>query len=168
MATLSESQLEERLVKEFSSLLTESRIKGFPIAPERKITYEEFFSDKMLIITAIRIGIPYPLFELIQQYTPFTEGEWAEFLGISTKSLKRYKASESHFFKPIYSEKIIEMVEVTKAGLDIFDTIEKLNLWLNTPNFSLGKVKPIDLLKDSYGKELVLSELVRIGYGIIV
>jgi len=168
MATLSKSQLEERLVKEFSSLLTESRIKGFPIDTERKITYEEFFSDKMLIITAIRIGIPYPLFELIQQYTPFTEGEWAEFLGISTKSLQRYKASEAHFFNPIYSEKIIEMVEVTKAGLDIFDTIEKLNLWLNTPNFSLGKVKPIDLLKDSYGKELVLSELVRIGYGILV
>ena len=168
MATISKTQLEERLDQEFSSLLKDSRLEGFSIDPNIKITFEGFLADKMLIIAAIRVGIPYSLFELIQLYTPFTEGDWADFLGISTKSLQRYKASETHSFKPIYSEKIIEMVEVTKVGWDVFGSIEKLKLWLNTPNYSLGKLKPIDLLKDSYGKELVLNELVRIDHGIFV
>jgi uncharacterized protein (DUF2384 family) len=48
-------------------------------------------------------------------------------------------------------EKIIEIAEVTKVGLEVFGNIEKLKLWLNTPRFSFGKLKPIELLKDSYG-----------------
>lgn len=134
----------------------------------RQVTYETFLEDKMLIILAIRNGIPYSLFELIQQHTPFTESDWANFLDISTKSLHRYKTSPEHYFKSIHSEKIIEIAEVTKAGLDVFGGMEKLKLWLNTPSYALGKLKPIELLKDSYGKEMVMSELHRINHGILV
>jgi hypothetical protein len=42
--------------------------------------YEKFLGDKMLIIAAIRTGIPYSLFDLIQHYTPFSESDWANFL----------------------------------------------------------------------------------------
>ena len=48
-------------------------------------------------------------------------------------------------------EKIIEIAEVTKVGLDVFGNVEKLKLWLDTPSYALGKLKPIKLLKDSYG-----------------
>ncbi len=60
------------------------------------------------------------------------------------------------------------MAEVTKVGLDVFEDMEKFKRWLETPNFSLGNLKPIELLKDSYGKELVMGELTRINYGILV
>ena len=50
----------------------------------------------------------------------------------------------------------------------LFGEMEKFKLWLDTPNFSLGNLKPMELLKDSYGKELVISELTRINYGILV
>jgi putative toxin-antitoxin system antitoxin component (TIGR02293 family) len=60
------------------------------------------------------------------------------------------------------------MAEVTNVGLDVFGDMKKFKLWLETPNFSLGDLKPMDLLKDSYGKELVISELTRINYGIFV
>jgi len=121
-----------------------------------------------MIIVTIRTGIPYSLFDLIQNYTPFSESDWADFLDISTKSLHRYRTSPEHHFKRIHSEKIIEMAEVTKVGLDVFSSIEKLKLWLNTPSYALGKLKPIELLKDSYGKEMVISELNRINHGILV
>jgi putative toxin-antitoxin system antitoxin component (TIGR02293 family) len=62
----------------------------------------------------------------------------------------------------------MEMAEVTQIGLDVFGSIEKLRSWLHTPSFALGNVKPVELLKDSYGKELVLTELVRINHGILV
>lgn len=156
--------IEGKLDKEIASFFKASKIKS----RSEQVTYEKFLEDKMLIITAIRTGIPYSLFDLIQDYTPFSESDWANFLDISTKSLQRYKTSPDHHFKPIHSEKIIEMAEVTKVGLDVFGHMEKLKLWLNTPSYALGKMKPIELLKDSYGKEMVISELNRISHGILV
>lgn len=157
-------KIEGKLDKEIASFFKTSKIN----LRSEQVTYEKFLEDKMLIIFAIRTGIPYSLFDLIQNYTPFSENDWANFLDISTKSLHRYRSSPEHHFKPIHSEKIIEMAEVTKVGLDVFGTIEKLKLWLNTPSYALGKLKPIELLKDSYGKEMVISELNRINHGILV
>jgi hypothetical protein len=57
---------------------------------DKQITYEKFLEDKMMIIVTIRTGIPYSLFDLIQNYTPFSESDWADFLDISTKSLHNH------------------------------------------------------------------------------
>lgn len=157
-------KIEGKLDKEIASFFRTSKID----VRSKPVTYEKFLEDKMLIIGAIRKGIPYSLFDLIQDYTPFSESDWANFLDISTKSLQRYRTSPEYHFKSIHSEKIIEMSEVTKVGLDVFGNIEKLKLWLNTPSYALGKLKPIELLKDSYGKEMVISELNRINHGILV
>jgi putative toxin-antitoxin system antitoxin component (TIGR02293 family) len=132
----------------------------------KPMTFAEFLADKLLIISVIRNGVPYSLFDVIRSYTPFTEDDWAGFLDLSRKSLQRYKQS-SKAFRPIQSEKIIEMSEVTSVGLDVFGDTIKFKLWLDTPNFALGKLKPIELLKDSYGKEMVIGELISISYGIL-
>ncbi len=158
----------EKLNQEIAFYFRHSSFENFPIEISKNVTYEEFLTSKILIIIAIRAGIPYSLFDLIQDYTPFTDQDWAKFLDISTKSLHRYKTTSSYLFKSIHSEKIIEVAEVTKIGLDVFGNMDKFKLWLNTPNFALGRLKPIDLLKDSYGKELVISELISINHGILV
>ena len=126
----------------------------------------QLFGNKMQIVIAIRKGISYSFFSSIQLFTPFNETDWSEFLNISTKTLQRYKKSKTHVFKPIHSEKIIELLEVTTLGLAVFETKEKFNKWLNTTSLALGKLKPTDLLKNSYGKELVIDELHRIDHGI--
>ncbi len=161
-------ELEEKLNKEVNTFFHEKKDWDIPFELRKKITYDDLLNDKHLIIVAIRAGIPYSLFRLIQHYTPFTENDWAELLDISTKSLQRYRQHTNHHFKPLHSEKIIEMAEVTKVGLDVFEDMDKLKLWLKTPNFALGKLKPIELLKDSYGKEMVIAELIRINHGILV
>jgi putative toxin-antitoxin system antitoxin component (TIGR02293 family) len=158
---------QNKLDKEVSSLVRKSNLdKIFPIT-SKEVTYADLLSDKMLMILVIREGVPYSLFDLIQDVTPFTEDNWADFLDISTKTLHRYKQSAGSF-KSIHSEKILEMAEVTQVGIDVLGGMDKFKLWLDTPNFSLGSLKPMELLKDSYGKELVLSELTRINYGILV
>ncbi|MBU3663857.1 MAG: DUF2384 domain-containing protein [Bacteroidetes bacterium] len=155
-----------QLDQEIVSFLKENsgvyHIKGAKVP----LNFQSFLSDKMLIISAIRAGIPYSLFHTIQACTPFTETDWANFLDISTKSLQRYKVASNFLFRPIHSEKILEMAEVTQAGLEVFGNLNSLKLWLNTPNFALGSYLPLELLKDSYGKELVLAELMRINHGI--
>lgn len=158
--------LEKKLDKEISAFVWSTVKPGRSVKERRKVTYREFLSDKMLIISSIRSGIPYSLFALIKDVTPFTEDDWAEILNMSTKSLFRYKQAARQF-KPLQSEKIVEMAEITESGREVFGDMEKFRLWLDTPNFSLGKMKPLDLLKDSYGKELVLSELARISHGIL-
>ncbi len=162
------SNIKTKLDREIVRFLNGDNKKGIKQITKKRIGYNEFLSDKMIMIAAIRAGIPYSLFELIQTYTPFTENDWANFLDLSTKSLQRYKSTKSHSFKAIHSEKIIEIAEVTNVGLEVFGGIEKLRLWLNTPNFALAKQKPVELLKDSYGKELVLAELHRINHGILI
>ena len=154
-----------KLNKEISTIVRRPSQENFK-SVTKNITYSDFLSNKMLMIRVIREGVPYSLFNLIKTFTPFTEENWADFLDISTKSLQRYKQSAKSF-KSIQSEKIIEMSEVTNVGLDVFGDMEKFKLWLETPNFALGNLKPIDLLKDSYGKELVIGELTRINYGIL-
>ena len=132
----------------------------------KNLTYSDFLSNRMLIIHSIRKGIPYSLFKYIKANTPFTEVDWAGFLNISTKSLQRYKSEEDHIFKSIHSEKIIELAEVTNLGKEVFDTLDQFYLWLNSPSFALGNMKPVELLKNSYGKEMVINELNRIDQGI--
>ena len=130
------------------------------------ISFGNFISDKMLVIDVIRHGIPYSFFNDIQHITPFRMEDWSRLLNISSKTLLRYKQNKQNF-KPLQSEKIVGIAEVTHTGLEVFGSMEKFRLWLDTPSFALGNSKPIDLLEDSYGKELVLTELNHIHYGIL-
>lgn len=136
------------------------------ITPDKTFTYADFLNNKMLIIRSIREGIPYRLFAVIKEAMPFTEEDWANYLNISKKTLLRHKNDPSYLFKPIHTEKIIELAEVTHLGRNVFDSSEQFYLWLNTPCFALGQLKPSELLSDSYGKELVMNELHRIDHGI--
>ena len=158
----------ERLDEEIHNFVSEQMVEFNLSKPEIPLTFDVFLENKLLVVKTIKAGLPYSFFEVIRENAPFSESDWADFLDISTKTLQRYKTSEDHLFKSIYSEKIIELAEVTKIGMDVFGTTEKIELWLNTPNYALGNVLPKTLLKDSYGKELVVGELVRINHGILV
>lgn len=133
-----------------------------------QLTFSDFLQNKMLIIHSIRQGFSYALFEKIKQVTPFTEEDWAGYLNLSTKTLYRYSNDKNFRFKPIHTEKIIELAEVTNFGKEVFDSTEQFYTWLNTASYALGNLKPAELLKDSYGKELVMGELNRIEQGIFV
>jgi putative toxin-antitoxin system antitoxin component (TIGR02293 family) len=165
MSTI-ETSINHQLDKEISNIIKLSNIDKRFLPSKKEVTYLDFLSNKMLMVLVIRNGLPYSFFNLISHFTPFSENDWANILEISTKSLQRYKQSSKNF-KPIQSEKIIEMAEVTNVGLDVFGNMEKFKLWLDTPNYSLGNLKPIELIKDSYGKEMVISELTKINYGIL-
>jgi putative toxin-antitoxin system antitoxin component (TIGR02293 family) len=162
--TLSTINIGKTLDREVSLLLRHAPIDKMEFQLTKDLTFDDFLSDKLLIIRAVRTGIPFPLFELIQQDSPFSESDWAEFLDISLKSLQQYR-KKSKTFNSVYSEKILAVAEVARAGLDVFEDTDKFKFWLNTPSDSLENMKPKELIKYSYGKDLVLSELTRIGEG---
>jgi len=132
----------------------------------KNMDYPDFFENTMLIIKVIKNGLPYKLFNKIKDITPFSEDDWAAYLNLSKKTLQRHRNDDDYLFKPIHTEKIIELAEVTNFGKNVFDSTEQFYLWLNTPSYALSNLKPAELLKDSYGKELVMAELNRIDHGI--
>lgn len=132
----------------------------------RNISFADFFLDKMLIVQAIRRGLPYKIFSQIKSLTPFTDVDWSEYLDLSTKTLQRYRDEKDFYFKPIHTEKIFELAEVTNFGIEVFGSSEKFYRWLNSPSYALNNYRPGELLKDSYGKEMVMAELNRIEHGI--
>lgn len=135
------------------------------IIKKGNLTFDAFLENKYLLVMAIRMGITVPIYNLIKEKAPFTLEDWATYLGISSRSINRIKSSNGNF-KSIQSERILEIAEVVELGYDIFDSKEQFKQWLNTPNFALRKSRPMDLLKDSYGKEMVINELTRIEHGI--
>jgi putative toxin-antitoxin system antitoxin component (TIGR02293 family) len=133
---------------------------------EKSGAFHKLFEDRLLLSCIIDSGVSYQLFLLISDYAPFSDKDWAEMLDISLKTLSRYRSDKAHF-KPLQSERILEMAEVTSLGLQIFGDMDKLKRWLETPNFALGGHTPRELLRDSYGKELVVTELQHINHGIL-
>lgn len=158
------SSINKKLQVFLAGIEKEKNIRFF----DDEITFDSFFNNRMLVFYAIQQGIPYNLYKEIKEIAPFTETDWASFLDLSTKSLQRYRLEKNHIFKSIHSEKILELAEVTNLGYQVFDEPEHFYLWLKTPSVALGNLKPVELLKDSYGKELVLNELGRINEGIFV
>ena len=162
-----EDLLNIRLNRELKKYINNIEFENLLTPSESDLTLSGFLNNKLLIVYTIRKGIPYSIFALIKDYTPFSLTDWAEYLNISGKSLTRYSQSDK-FFKPIHTEKIIELAEVTNLGLEVFGDDNKFKLWLETPNYALGNQKPFELLKDSYGKEMVMGELTRIDQGILL
>ena len=91
------NSISNRLDREISNIVKRSSADKTYITPVKDITYADFLADKMMMIFVIREGVPYSLFNLIQDQTPFTEDNWADFLDLSTKSLQRYKQTDKTF-----------------------------------------------------------------------
>ncbi len=132
--------------------------------PAGKLTYESFLSNKLLMLQVIRKGIPYYFYSLVHDNAPFDEIEWGSFLDIASRSLYRFRHANKHFGVS-YSAKILEIAEVTYAGLKALGTMEAYRAWIDAPNPNMGDMTPLDLLQDSYGKDMVLTELIRLGKG---
>jgi putative toxin-antitoxin system antitoxin component (TIGR02293 family) len=159
----------KRLDKEITPILKQT-CKSIAVSKYKVVlnscSYNDFLLNTHLVMSVIRHGIPYSLFDVIRTYAPFTENDWAEYLNVSTKTLQRFESEEKDL-KPILSEKVIELSELMLSGLNTFGSLEKFELWLKTPNFALGNIQPFELMKDSYGKDLLLGELNRINHGIL-
>ncbi len=135
---------------------------------EEEITYLKVLQDKLLISNAVNRGVTNQLFDEIKLNSPFDDKQWSKFLEINIRTLQRNKAAKDFIYKPSQSERIFELAEVVSIGNTVFDSTDDFKIWLTTPSVALGKEMPINLLNNSYGKDLVIAELNRIEYGIFV
>ncbi|HNF49847.1 MAG TPA: DUF2384 domain-containing protein [Chitinophagales bacterium] len=116
----------------------------------------------------IQDGVSFDFYNKLSTQLEFSEENWADILSLSTKSLQRYSKEKEFKFKPIHSEKLLEIAEVVDLGKSILGNLANFNIWMNTPNLALGNLKPKELITDSYGKQMLIDELNRIEHGIFV
>lgn len=133
---------------------------------EVAVAYGRVFDNRMSIIQSIKAGVSFKLFTYIKNRCPFSDDEWARLLGMSSKSLQRYALTKNHVFKPIHSEKILEIAEVCDAGMEVFNDKHDLYEWLLKPAFAFDYELPMHFLDTSYGVQLVYAQLKRFSHGI--
>jgi putative toxin-antitoxin system antitoxin component (TIGR02293 family) len=133
---------------------------------DEELTYSSLSqSDNYSIVQAVREGLPYYAFENYVSKSPFSLGEWSDLLGLSARSLQRYKKDNKPFDK-LHSDRIIEIVLVLRKGIEVFGDEKKFAIWMNSNIVALGGIKPKELLDSSFGIRLLNDELTRIAYGI--
>tara|TARA_B110000967_G_scaffold62231_2_gene63974 strand:+ start:2919 stop:3425 length:507 start_codon:yes stop_codon:yes gene_type:complete len=141
-------------------------IKYQPMTSVENTSFNDLLDNKMRLVETIHIGISYDLYFSVASLLPFTDTQWAELLGISAKSLTRYKTEDAHVFKSLQSEKILEVAEVMLKGHEVLESSSSFDKWVMSPSVALGGKSPYQLMSSSYGKGLVIDELNRIEYGI--
>jgi putative toxin-antitoxin system antitoxin component (TIGR02293 family) len=117
------------------------------------------------IMEIIRKGIHFTRFLDFAEKSPFSLGEWSKFLHLSERSMQRYK-KENKSFEPLQSEKILEIAFLYNKGVQIFGSKLHFDKWLDAENIALGRIKPKDLLDNSFGIQLLKDELIRIEHGV--
>ncbi len=146
------------LVKKSTGETIRPQLKTWP----NKTVLEIFLTDPITISKTIDDGLPAEFFDTAYNYAPLTKEEWSTILGLSFKTISRYRDDKKNL-PALTSEKIIQILEVTSLGLQAFATIENLRHWLDKPNKNLKKTKPINLLKNAWGQKLIITQLKSIA-----
>jgi putative toxin-antitoxin system antitoxin component (TIGR02293 family) len=136
------------------------------LVSEPSIAYGSFFSNRLRLIDLSSHGFSYSFFEKIGRYVPFSEANWAGFLGVSQKTLQRSKQDSAYIFKPLHAEKILEIAELSELGLEIFGGYSLFSDWMHSCPVALDKRSPLELVQTSFGRSLLIDELHRIDHGL--
>ncbi|MCC9165624.1 type II RES/Xre toxin-antitoxin system antitoxin [Pontibacter harenae] len=122
--------------------------------------------DVFMLISAVREGVKYTLFQAIADKSPFSTTEWSNFLHLSERTFQRYK-KEQRTFDPLHSEKILEITMVYNKGVEVFGDQANFDAWLEAKNVALGGIKPKELLDSTFGIGVLKDELTRIEHGVL-
>ncbi len=104
-----------------------------------------------------------PMFD----YLGFSQQDMAEMMEVDPSTLFRWK-KEDRKLSRLLTKTILDMDKVIAKGVRIFGSESHFQEWLQTRNYALGDQKPVGLMKDPYGMELVDNALEAISWGNVV
>lgn len=122
--------------------------------------HEPFASYQADYFALANQGIDKEYIKKVSKTTNLTLTELMEILPISMDTFKRKVSFDSNV-----AEKILEIEEVYKEGMDAFG--EGFPQWMDTSNVGLGNIKPKTLLVNSFGVRRLLDQIGRIKHGIL-
>jgi putative toxin-antitoxin system antitoxin component (TIGR02293 family) len=132
-------------------------------------TQEEYASlataEDFELVALSRNGIKIKDFLAIADESGFSLEDWAKWLRIGQfdQLLKKEGSDE---MPPFQAERLLELARLFHHGNEVFGNPEKFKKWLWSEIMALGGVKPISLLDNTFGINMVHTELGRIEHGI--
>jgi putative toxin-antitoxin system antitoxin component (TIGR02293 family) len=123
-------------------------------------------NDIFELIDATRKGVDYKTFDELSFAYPLNSTTWSRILNMSERTIQRYKR-EKKKFDPIHTEKLLLIMLLFKKGSDVFGNKKNFLSWLNAKNIALGGIKPIELLDNSFGINIIKDELTKIEHGVL-
>lgn len=123
-------------------------------------------TDLLTLVSAVREGVPYRLFDRLVKSKLFSIAHWAHLLHVSERTLLRYQKA-GHTFDAVQSERILQIVMLYAYGVEVFGQEHAFQRWLESESIALGGRIPQDLLDSAFGIELLRDELGRIEHGVL-
>jgi putative toxin-antitoxin system antitoxin component (TIGR02293 family) len=134
------------------------KVLGFRNIKEGKIS-------STFIIDLIDKGFTKRNYVNLKDALGFTNTRMANILSVSTKTIESYKVSDH--LPDTASERLFKLAEIAALGSQVFDKDHDLfNDWLNKPLRPLNGKKPIDMMTNIYGLDMVKNLLGRIEYSV--
>jgi len=133
---------------------------------EYMVPYETLFQSPIAKLGAIRHGLKADAITDLIYVTGATQIDVAKWLDITEPTLRKHIQSTKGL-NPGISEHIIQLFELFNKGMDTFGSLNEFKHWLKTYNPGIDAT-PFDLLDTITGISIIMSELIRIDYGITV
>ena len=137
--------------------------------PNRKYYYLPNQADDLQksIVNEPSADLKYDQVKPIMEFFALSQHEIAELLEVDPSTLFRWGKNEKTIGK-LRSKAMYELDEIIAKGVTLFGSEENFKKWLSSDNYSLGDRKPIELIKDPFGLELVDGAIEAMGWGNLV
>ena len=112
----------------------------------------------------IRTGIKSSSIASFLKHSNLSQKQLSKIIHLSERTLQRNPPEK--LLDPGASEKLIELCRLFHKGITVFNTKEKLLLWINRPNLPLNNQHPLELMETSLGMDMIHDELIKIEQGV--
>jgi putative toxin-antitoxin system antitoxin component (TIGR02293 family) len=115
----------------------------------------------------IRKGIPYAKVRLVKTALNLTDNEFADYLGISLRTLQRKRDSHKALSIP-ESDRLYRMAKIYALAVIVLEDEEMARKWLHRPQRGLGGKVPIQVIQTEAGAQEVEDLLEKLEFGVLV
>ena len=147
-----------------TNVATMKKTKEYKIVEDNFSTAEEPAFE--YLVSTTQQGFYFNSFENLTAKVPFNYSDWSSVLHLSERTLQRYKKDHKKF-DSIQAEKILAITMLFNRGNEVFEDAENFQKWIELPNAALGNKKPIDIMDNAFGIQMINDELGRIEHGIL-
>jgi putative toxin-antitoxin system antitoxin component (TIGR02293 family) len=116
------------------------------------------------VVDMLEKGLTKQNYQKAKDVTGFSHQNMASILSISTKTLESKKNKDR--LSDTASERLLKLAELAAQGIQVFNSGDLFREWLQKPLRPLGGKKPVDLMVNMYGLDMVKNLLGRIEHGV--
>jgi putative toxin-antitoxin system antitoxin component (TIGR02293 family) len=115
----------------------------------------------------IRKGIPFAKVRLVKAALNLTDSEFAQYLGISLRTLQRKLEAHEKLSIP-EGDRLFRIARLFALAVSVLEDEEMARQWLHRPQRGLGGRTPVEVIQTEAGAQEVEDLLVRIEYGVLI